>query len=280
MSKARLATEIGAMLLEPTLNKAGEGLRDWFDKKDLISRGADLFGNIGETTRTKVLGGLVDEIAAPSVNIADYKRSAFEASPHEYGGMSKKNREASGYEDEAYFRKTPSPTSDYADEMSETIAGRDFYVTPNQAGSEQNSVLVPNTLASSVGIDNLERAKYASEIAGWGASSAALGVAALGMNALMRGSKPRSAYASAVQDSGGYNPNVEASRASYEYSAKLEELKQRHRRENEMHRQQAFKPGVQPYSAPPAGGYGQYQSMPDSMQMVNSLLSAQTPVYG
>ena len=54
MSKARLATEIGAMLLEPTLNKAGEGLRDWFAEKDLIARGADLFGNIGEVTRAKV----------------------------------------------------------------------------------------------------------------------------------------------------------------------------------------------------------------------------------
>ena len=279
MSKARLATEIGAMLLEPTLNKAGEGLRDWFAEKDLIARGADLFGNIGEVTRAKVLGGLTDEVAAPSVNIADYKRSAFKPSPHEYGGMTKKVRDAMGYEDEAYFRSAPQSTGDWVDQSPETIAGRNFYVTPNQAGREQNSVLIPNTLASSVGIDNLERAKYASEIAGWGASSAALGAAALGMNALMRGSKPRSAYAAAVQDSGGYNPNVEASRASYEYSAKLENLKQQHRRENEMHRQQAFKPGVQQYNSPPMGGYGHYPVPQDPMQMVNNIFSTPTPIY-
>ena len=94
------------------------------------------------------------------------------------------------------------------------------------------------------------------------------------------GRKPRSEYSLAVQDSGGYNPNVEASRASYEYAAKLETLKQQNRERNELHRQQARVPGVQQYSSPPMGGYGQYQSMPDSMQMVNSLLSAQTPVYG
>jgi hypothetical protein len=281
MSKARLATEIGAMLLEPTLNKAGEGLRDWFAEKDIIARGADLFGNIGETTRAKVLGGLTDEVAAPSVNIADYKRSAFKPSPHEYGGMTKKVRDAMGYEDEAYFRSAPQATGESADLFPETIAGRDFYVNPNQAGSEQNSVLIPNTLASSVGIDNLERAKYASEIAGWGASSAALGAAALGMNALMRGGrKPRSEYSLAVQDSGGYNPNVEASRASYEYSAKLEELKQRHRRENEWNRQQARVPGVQQYSAPPSGGYGQYPDMNfNAAQMASSIINAPTPMY-
>ena len=302
MSKARLATEIGAMLLEPTLNKAGEGLRDWFDKKDLISRGADLFGNIGETTRAKVLGGLVDKesFSAPAVNIADYKRENFEkGGRHNYGegpfAMKPGARKERGFNDEAYFRSVPKTIGmediSFVEPDSgttggpgvENIAGREFNVTPSQAGAFEAGpveTLIPNTFAKSVGIDNVERAKYASEIAGWGASSAALGAAALGMNALMRGSKPRSAYASAVQDSGGYNPNVEASRASYEYSAKLEELKQRHRRENEMHRQQAFKPGVQSYGAPPAGGYGQYQSMPDSMQMVNSLLSAQTPVYG
>jgi hypothetical protein len=269
------------MLLEPTLNKAGEGLRDWFAEKDIIARGADLFGNIGETTRAKVLGGLTDEVAAPSVNIADYKRSAFKPSPHEYGGMTKKVRDAMGYEDEAYFRSAPQATGESADLFPETIAGRDFYVNPNQAGSEQNSVLIPNTLASSVGIDNLERAKYASEIAGWGASSAALGAAALGMNALMRGGrKPRSEYSLAVQDSGGYNPNVEASRASYEYSAKLEELKQRHRRENEWNRQQARVPGVQQYSAPPSGGYGQYPDMNfNAAQMASSIINAPTPMY-
>ena len=303
MSKARLATEIGAMLLEPTLNKAGEGLRDWFAEKDIISRGADLFGNIGETTRAKVLGGLVDResFAAPAVNIADYKRENFEkGGRHNYGegifAMKPGARKERGFNDEAYFRSVPKATGmediSFVEPESgttggpgvETIAGREFNVNPSQAGAFEAGpveTLIPNTFAKSVGIDNLERAKYASEIAGWGASSAALGAAALGMNALMRGGrKPRSEYSLAVQDSGGYNPNVEASRASYEYAAKLETLKQQNRERNELHRQQARVPGVQQYSSPPMGGYGQYQSMPDSMQMVNSLLSAQTPVYG
>ena len=186
-----------------------------------------------------------------------------------------------GYEDEAYFRSAPQATGESADLFPETIAGRDFYVNPNQAGSEQNSVLIPNTLASSVGIDNLERAKYASEIAGWGASSAALGAAALGMNALMRGGrKPRSEYSVPVQPSGGYNPNVESSMVSYENSLKLLEAKQRHWREKEMARQQAFTPGVQQYSSPPMGGYGHYPDTNfNAAQMASSIINAPTPMY-
>ena len=310
MSKARLATEIGAMLLEPTLNKAGEGLRDWFAEKDIIARGADLFGNIGETTRAKVLGGLVDResFAAPAVDIAKYKQENFKPrGSHAYPDMSKKARERQEYKDaiggvipDVYYATDRKLGTDYVDSTfedaggdiatpggmnEEVIAGRTFNVNPSQAGAFEAGpveTLIPNTFAKSVGIDNLERAKYASEIAGWGASSAALGAAALGMNALMRGGrKPRSEYSLAVQDSGGYNPNVEASRASYEYSAKLEELKQRHRRENEWNRQQARVPGVQQYSAPPSGGYGQYPDMNfNAAQMAQSIINAPTPVYG
>lgn len=308
MSKARLATEIGAMLLEPTLNKAGEGLRDWFDKKDLISRGADLFGNIGETTRAKVLGGLVDKesFSAPAVDIAKYKQENFKPrGSHAYPDMSKKARERQEYKDaiggvipDVYYATDRKLGTDYVDSTfqdaggdiatpggmnEEVIAGREFNVNPSQAGAFEAGpveTLIPNTFAKSVGIDNIERAKYASEIAGWGASSAALGAAALGMNALMRGSKPRSAYSLPVQDSGGYNPNVEASRASYEYAAKLETLKQQNRERNELHRQQARVPGVQQYSAPPSGGYGQYPDMNfNASQMANNIINAPTPMY-
>ena len=303
INKGKLATEIGAMLLEPTLNKAGEGLREWFDKKDLIARGADLFGNIGETTRAKVLGGLVDQesFSAPAVNIADYKRENFEkGGRHNYGegvfAMKPGARKERGFTDEAYFRSVPKATG--MEDISfiepdsgttggpgvENIAGREFTVIPSQAGAFEAGpveTLIPNTFAKSVGIDNLERAKYASEIAGWGASSAALGAAALGMNALMRGNKPRSAYSLPVQDSGGYNPNVEASRASYEYAAKLEMLKQQNRERNEWARQQARTPGVQQYSSPPIGGYGQYPDMNfNAAQMASSIINAPTPVYG
>tara|TARA_B100000287_G_scaffold421736_1_gene462808 strand:+ start:120 stop:971 length:852 start_codon:yes stop_codon:yes gene_type:complete len=281
INKGKVATEIGTVLLEPTLNLAGEKIREWFSKQDPVTRTADLLGNIGTTTRTRILGGLTDEVNAPSVNIADYKRAAYEASPHNYGGMSKQTREGKDFGDEAYFRSKPRGTGSWMDQAPETIAGRDFYVTEERSGREDNPVLVPNTFASNLGINDLERAKYASEIAGWGASTAALGAAALGMNALMRGNKPRSAYSLPVQDSGGYNPNVEASRASYEYAAKLEMLKQQNRERNEWARQQARTPGVQQYSSPPMGGYGHYPDMNfNAAQMASSIINAPTPVYG
>lgn len=281
INKGKVATEIGTVLLEPTLNLAGEKIREWFSKQDPVTRTADLLGNIGTTTRTRILGGLTDEVNAPSVNIADYKRAAYEASPHNYGGMSKQTREGKDFGDEAYFRSKPRGTGSWMDQAPETIAGRDFYVTEERSGREDNPVLVPNTFASNLGINDLERAKYASEIAGWGASTAALGAAALGMNALMRGNKPRSAYSLPVQDSGGYNPNVEASRASYEYAAKLEMLKQQNRERNEWARQQARTPGVQQYSSPPIGGYGHYPDMNfNAAQMASSIINAPTPVYG
>ena len=278
--KGKVVTQIGAALLEPTLNMAGQKIKDWFAEQDPVTRTADLLGNIGETTRTKILGGLTDEVNAPSVNIADYKRAAYEASPHEYGGMSKQTRAAKEFGDEAYFRSKPKGTGSWIDQAPETVAGRDFYVTEERAGREDNPVLKPNTFASKIGVNDVERAKYISEIAGYGATTAAIGAAALGMNALMRGGRPRSDYSLPVQDSGGYNPNVEASRASYEYSAKLEELKQRHRRENELHRQQARIPGVQQYNSPPAGGYGQYSGATfDPAQMASSIINAPTPIY-
>jgi hypothetical protein len=296
INKTKVATEIGAALLQPSLDIAGKELANWFIKKDPIQRGADLIGNIGEVARTRTLGGLTDEVTAPSMNIEEYKKEHFDSGKFNYGKY-KGNpaaRKRDGFDD-SYFRsqeKSPGTWADIAFTEPDTgmmggagpevIEGREFNVTQPYSGydTEQATVLTPNTFASNLGINDLERAKYVSEIAGYGATTAALGAAALGVNALMRGSKPRSAYASAVQDSGGYNPNVEASRASYEYSAKLEMLKQENRERNERARQQAFKPGVQQYGAPPMGGYGQYPNMPDSMQMVNSLLSAQTPVYG
>ena len=281
INKGKVATEIGTVLLEPTLNLAGEKIRDWFSKQDPVTRTADLLGNIGTTTRTRILGGLTDDVNAPSVNIADYKRAAYEASPHNYGGMSKQTREGKDFGDEAYFRSKPRGTGSWMDQAPETIAGRDFYVTEERSGREDNPVLVPNTFASNLGINDLERAKYVSEIAGYGATTAALGAGLLGMNALMRGNKPRSAYSLPVQDSGGYNPNVEASRASYEYAAKLEMLKQQNRERNEWARQQARTPGVQQYSSPPMGGYGHYPDMNfNAAQMASSIINAPTPVYG
>ena len=282
INKGKVATEIGAALLEPTLNMAGQKIKEWFADQDPVTRTADLLGNIGTTTRTRILGALTDEVNAPSVNIADYKRAAYEASPHEYGGMSKQTREAKDFGDEAYFRSKPRGTGSWMDQAPETIAGRDFYVTEERSGRKDEPVLVPNTFASNLGINDLERAKYVSEIAGYGATTAALGAAALGMNALMRGGrKPRSEYSLAVQDSGGYNPNVEASRASYEYAAKLEMLKQQNRERNEWARQQARTPGVQQYSSPPIGGYGHYPDTNfNAAQMASSIINAPTPVYG
>ena len=283
INKGKVATEIGAALLQPTLNMAGDALAEWLSKKDPVQRGADLIGNIGEVARTRTLGGLTDEINAPSVNIADYKRKAFKTGPHNYGGISKEDREAMGL-DEAYFRRDAKGTSDWMDQIAETVGGKDFYVTGNQAGREagpERNVLVPNTFASNLGINDLERAKYVSEIAGYGATTAALGAGLLGMNALMRGNKPRSEYSLPVQDSGGYNPNVEASRASYEYAAKLEMLKQQNRERNEWARQQARTPGVQQYSSPPIGGYGHYPDTNfNAAQMAQSIINAPTPVYG
>ena len=309
VNKTDAALQVGSALLQPSLDIAGKALAKWFVDKDPIQRGADLFGNIGETTRAKVLGGLVDQesFAAPAVDIAKYKQENFQPrGSHAYPAMSKKARERQEYKDavggvipDIYYAKDRKLGTDYIDSTfedaggdiatpggmnEEVIAGRTFNVNPSQAGAFEAGpveTLIPNTFAKSVGIDNFERAKYASEIAGWGASSAALGAAALGMNALMRGNKPRSAYSLPVQDSGGYNPNVEASRASYEYAAKLEMLKQQNRERNEWARQQARTPGVQQYSSQPAGGYGQYPDMNfNAAQMASSIINAPTPVYG
>jgi len=295
--KARLATDITAAILQPSLNMVGDRLATWFREKDPVSRTADLIGNIGSVTRAKTLGGLTDEVTAPSMNIEEYKKEHFESGKHNYGRYEgrPKVRERDKY-GEAYFRtreKSPGIWADIAFTEPDTgmmggagpevIEGREFNVTQPYSGydTEQAAVLTPNTFASNLGINDLERAKYVSEIAGYGATTAALGAAALGMNALMRGGrKPRSEYSLAVQDSGGYNPNVEASRASYEYSAKLEELKQRHRRENEWNRQQARVPGVQQYSTPPSGGYGHYPDMNfNAAQMASSIINAPTPIY-
>ena len=294
---AKVATEIGAALLQPSLDIAGKALADWFVKKDPIQRGADLIGNIGSVTRATTLGGLTDEVTAPSMNIEEYKKEHFDSGKHNYGRYEGKPkvRERDKY-GEAYFRsqeKSPGTWVDIAFTEPETgmmggagpevIEGREFNVTQPYSGydTEQAAVLTPNTFASNLGINDLERAKYVSEIAGYGATTAALGAAALGMNALMRGNKPRSAYSLPVQDSGGYNPNVEASRASYEYAAKLEMLKQQNRERNEWARQQARTPGVQQYSSPPIGGYGQYPDMNfNAAQMAQSIINAPTPVYG
>ena len=283
INKGKVATEIGAALLQPSLDMAGKALADWFVKKDPIQRGADLIGNIGEVTRTSVLGGLTDEVNAPSVNIADYKRAAYEASPHNYGGMSKQTREGKDFGDEAYFRSKPRGTGSWMDQTPETIAGRDFYVTEERTGREdgpKRNVLVPNTFASNLGINDLERAKYVSEIAGYGATTAALGAGLLGMNALMRGGrKPRSEYSYDVQHN-EYNPNIAASRESYRNSLDLLEKKQEHWREKERWRQQAFTPGVQQYSSPPIGGYGHYPDTNfNAAQMAQSIINAPTPIY-
>ena len=319
VNKSDAALQVGSALLQPTLDIAGQALKKWFVDKDPIQRGADLLGNIGETTRAKVLGGLVDResFSAPAVDIAKYKEENFKPSgKHAYPDMSKKSRERQVYKDavggvipDIYYAKDRKLGTDYIDSTfednyiegytdqdgtpsigkpggmgEEIIAGRKFKVTPSQAGAFEAGpveTLIPNEFARSIGINDLERAKYASELAGWGASSAALGAAALGMNALMRGRKPRSEYSLPVQDSGGYNPNVEASRASYEYAAKLEMLKQQNRERNEWARQQARTQGVQKYSSHPIGGYGQYPDMTfNAAQMASSIINAPTPVYG
>jgi len=318
VNKSDAALQVGSALLQPTLDIAGQALKKWFVDKDPIQRGADLLGNIGETTRAKVLGGLVDResFSAPAVDIAKYKEENFKPSgKHAYPDMSKKSRERQVYKDavggvipDIYYAKDRKLGTDYIDSTfednyiegytdqdgtpsigkpggmgEEIIAGRKFKVTPSQAGAFEAGpveTLIPNEFARSIGINDLERAKYASELAGWGASSAALGAAALGMNALMRGNKPRSAYSAPVQPSGGYNPNVESSMVSYENSLKLLEAKQRHWREKEMARQQAFTPGVQQYDSPPMGGYGHYSNNPrDAYNIATSIVTAQTPIY-
>jgi len=285
INKTKVATEIGSALLQPSIDIAGKALADWFVKKDPIQRGADLLGNVGEVTRAKVLGGLVDEVAAPSVDIEKYKEAVFDAKgKHNYGGAKRSDPYYVAKQDrpfgEAYYRAVPKDTSDWVD----TSPYGDYAANPSQSqyDTEKEVVLTPNTFASNLGINDLERAKYVSEIAGYGATTAALGAGLLGMNALMRGGrKPRSEYAAAVQDSGGYNPNVEASRASYEYAAKLEMLKQQNRERNELHRQQARVPGVQQYSSPPMGGYGHYPDTNfNAAQMAQSIINAPTPVYG
>ena len=285
VNKSDAALQVGSALLQPSLDIAGKALAKWFVDKDPIQRGADLLGNVGEVTRAKVLGGLVDEVAAPSVDIEKYKEAVFEAKgKHNYGGEKRSDPYYVAKQDrpfgEAYYRDVPKDTSDWVD----TSPYGDYAANPSQSqyDTEQAAVLTPNTFASNLGINDLERAKYVSEIAGYGATTAALGAGLLGMNALMRGGrKPRSEYSLAVHDSGGYNPNVEASRASYEYAAKLETLKQQNRERNELHRQQARVPGVQQYSAPPSGGYGQYPDMNfNAAQMASSIINAPTPVYG
>jgi len=297
INKGKVATEIGAALLQPSIDIAGRELAKWFSKKDPIQRGADLIGNIGSVTRATTLGGLTDEVTAPSMNIEEYKKEHFDSGKHNYGRYEGKPkvRERDKY-GEAYFRsqeKSPGIWADIAftepdtgmmgGAGTEVIEGREFNVTQPYSGydTEQATVLTPNTFASNLGINDLERAKYVSEIAGYGATTAALGAGLLGMNALMRGNKPRSAYSLPVQDSGGYNPNVEASRASYEYAAKLEMLKQQNRERNEWARQQARTPGVQQYSSQPAGGYGHYPDTNfNAAQMAQSIINAPTPVYG
>ena len=284
VNKTDAALQVGSALLQPSLDIAGKALAKWFVDKDPIQRGADLLGNIGEVTRAKVLGGLVDEVAAPSVDIEKYKEAVFDAKgKHNYGGAKRSDPYYVAKQDrpfgEAYYRDVPKDTSDWVD----TSPYGDYAANPSQSqyDTEQAAVLTPNTFASNLGINDLERAKYVSEIAGYGATTAALGAGLLGMNALMRGGrKPRSEYAYDVQHN-EYNPNVEASRESYRNSLDLLEKKQEHWREKERWRQQAFTPGVQQYSSPPMGGYGHY---PDTNfnagQMAQSIINAPTPVYG
>ena len=127
VNKGKVATQIEAALLEPTLNMAGEKVKEWFEKQDPVTRTADLLGNIGSTTRTRILGALTDEVNAPSVNIADYKRAAYEASPHEYGGMSKQTRAAKEFGDEAYFRN--QQTDKYEEYPHPHFHGGPYYWT-------------------------------------------------------------------------------------------------------------------------------------------------------
>ena len=318
VNKSDAALQVGSALLQPTLDIAGKALAKWFVKKDPIQRGVDLFGNVGEVTRANVLGGLVDKesFSAPAVDIAKYKQENFKPEgKHAYPGMSPKARKRQEYKDEIggvipdiYYATDRKLGTDYVDSTfednyiegytdqdgtpsignpggmgEEIIGGNKFKVTPSQAGAFEAGpveTLVPNEFARSIGINDLERAKYVSEIAGWGASTAALGAAALGMNAVMRGNKPRSKYAYDVQHN-EYNPNVAASRESYRNSLDLLEKKQLHWKEKEMWRQQAFKPGVQQYSSPPIGGYGHYPDTNfNAAQMASSIINAPTPVYG
>ena len=112
-------------------------------------------------------------------------------------------------------------------------------------------------------------------------SAGALG-AGLGLNWLAEGSKPRSDYALAVQNSdqsGGYNPNVEASRASTMYRAALEEQKFRHKMALMDHRQQTATPGTQQYKPGSSSNYTNFQGDIDPYKMVNNIFSTPTPIY-
>jgi len=248
-----LAPAVVESLLKPRLDQMGTDIGTALNKKGLISRIADQYGNLGEFGSSLVRNALTDTepTAAPATDIAAFKEANFKKSGRhqwqdEIGGdrVSPSDREVlagQGFP-EAYFRtemKTkPGAPEALADDVpimfdNETKVFDQLNLAPNRlagqigpyipagdwsgAPPEQTMTVNPSSFARNVGINNLDAVNTASEVAKYGAIAAGLGATAYGFGQMFGGEKPRSAYHTAVQGNpylgSTGNPSIDAAAA-------------------------------------------------------------------
>ena len=255
-----LAPAVVESLLKPRLDQMGTDIGTALNKKGLISRVADQYGNLGEFGSSLVRNALTDAspTPAPATDIAAFKEANFKKSGgHQYqdeiGGdrVSPSDREvlASQGFPEAYFRtemKTkPGAPDALADDVpimfdNETKVFDQLNLAPNRlagqigpyipagdwsgAPPEQTMTVSPSSFARNVGIDNLDAVNTASEVAKYGAIAAGIGATAYGFGQMFGGEKPRSAYHTAVQGNpylgSSGNPSIDAAAAKAHFTAR------------------------------------------------------------
>jgi len=260
-----LAPAVVESLLKPRLDQMGTDIGTALNKKGLISRIADQYGNLGEFGSSLVRNALTDTepTAAPATDIAAFKEANFKKSGRhqwqdEIGGdrVSPSDREVlagQGFP-EAYFRtemKTkPGAPEALADDVpimfdNETKVFDQLNLAPNRlagqigpyipagdwsgAPPEQTMTVSPSSFARNVGINNLDAVDTATNVAKYGAIVAGLGATAYGFGQMFGGEKPRSAYHAAVQGNpylgSSGNPSIDAAAASAHFRARDREQK-------------------------------------------------------
>lgn len=260
-----LAPAVVESLLKPRLDQMGTDIGTALNKKGLISRVADQYGNLGEFGSSLVRRALTDTepTAAPATDIAAFKEANFKKSGgHQYqdeiGGdrVSPSDREVlagQGFP-EAYFRtemKTkPGAPDALADDVpamfdNETKVFDQINLAPNRlagqigpyipagdwsgAPPEQTMTVSPSSFAKNVGISNLDSIDTASDVAKYGAIAAGIGATAYGFGQMFGGDKPRSAYHAAIQGNpylgSTGNSNIDSSAASSYFNERNQLLK-------------------------------------------------------
>ena len=260
-----LAPAVVESLLKPRLDQMGTDIGTALNKKGLISRVADQYGNLGEFGSSLVRRALTDTepTPAPATDIAAFKEANFKKSGgHQYqdeiGGdkVSPSDREVlagQGFP-EAYFRtemKTkPGAPDALADDVpamfdNETKVFDQINLAPNRlagqigpyipagdwsgAPPEQTMTVSPSSFSKNVGISNLDAIDTASDVAKYGAIAAGIGATAYGFGQMFGGEKPRSAYHAAVQGNpylgNSGNPSVDAAAASAHFNQRNQLLK-------------------------------------------------------